>query len=224
MAEEEYQVYGTSQDRDDPRLRNKGIIPVELEFGDYDSFMNALKESQASVVVVITGDGYGTKRFSQNNEFENAKLIIDAWTDSQNQIDHLFVASLFACDEVPDAAVTFNAKQHIEHYLYQQMSVNPGYFHYDIIRAGLLFEMMDAQAGKLVNLFAPDAKLPFVASIDVGKAVIAMLMDSDTWGTGQILHAISCMCTGKDCAVGLSEAITGACTASIRRCKILVYG
>jgi hypothetical protein len=114
---------------------------------------------------------------------------------------------------VPDAMVAVKAKQHIEHYLYQQMSVNPGYFHYDIIRAGLLFEMMDAQApmnssqsGKLVNMFAPDAKLPFVASIDVGKAVVAMLKDSDTWGTGQILHAISCICTGKDCAVGLSEA------------------
>jgi NAD(P)-dependent dehydrogenase (short-subunit alcohol dehydrogenase family) len=99
MAEEEYQVYGTSQDRDDPSLRNKGIIP--FEFGNYASVINALKESQASVVVVITGDGYGTKKLSQNNEFENAKLIIDACAESQDQIDHLFVASLFACDEGP---------------------------------------------------------------------------------------------------------------------------
>ncbi|CAJ1954939.1 unnamed protein product [Cylindrotheca closterium] len=212
-------------------LKQKGITPIKCEIGNPESFENALKESQASVVVLITGDEFGPRNNISNNkltttlakksqedcEFENAKILIDTCTEHQDQIDHLFFISLFACDEVPDSLTSYKAKHHIERYLWQQMSVNMGCFHYDIIRSGVLFEIMDggrpmnslSRPGKLMSAFAPKVKIPYVSSLDVGKAVIAMLNDPDTWGSGQILHAVSSIASGRDCAMALSTVSGG---------------
>lgn len=35
-----------------------------------------------------------------------------------------------------------------------------------------------------------------MAAEDVGKAAVSMILDPETSGTGQILHAISCICKG----------------------------
>jgi uncharacterized protein YbjT (DUF2867 family) len=220
-----FKVFGTvSSSDDDSALKQKGISPVKFEFGNQASFENALKESQASVVVLITGDEFGRRNInkimmmSQDREFENAKILIDTCTEHQDQIDHLFFISLFACDEVPDSVTSYKAKHHIERYLWQQMSVNMGCFHYDIIRSGVLFELMDGgrpmnslRPGKLLSAFPPTVKIPYVSSLDVGKAVIAMLNDPDTWGSGQILHAVSSIASGRDCAMALSTATGETC-------------
>lgn len=208
-----YRIFGTSKDGKDSSLRTKGVNPIKFQFGSQNSIQNALKVSQASVVVIITGDQYDWGRKNGQDEFEQAKVIIDACTSSASQIDHLFFLSAFACDEVPKTFESFEVKHKIEHYLYQQMNVcRPG-FHYDIIRPAVLLDMMNwgfptlsLNQGKLINIFAADASIPSVASIDVGRAVISMLNDPDTWGTGQILHAISCIVTGNECAKAYSDA------------------
>lgn len=219
QCKEDYKVFGTTNDPEEEEyLMEKGITPVRFEPENEDSFENALKESQASVVVLVTGDEFGPRKIlsSENHEFENAKIMIDTCTENKDQIDHLFLISLFACDEVPESMTGFKAKHHIERYLFQQMSVNMGCFHYDIIRSGILFEFMDGgrpmnslKPGKLSSAFAPTVKIPYVASLDVGKAVLAMLHDPDTWGSGQILHAVSTIASGKDCAMALSIASGG---------------
>jgi uncharacterized protein YbjT (DUF2867 family) len=205
LASGKYEVFGTSRDGANASLLKKGVTPIEFKFGDKESMVAALNTSKASVCVIIT-DFVGPAKGSRATEVWQGQVMIDACKE-QVGVKHVIFMSVTCADVAPENVASFKSKYDIEEYL-----KSSGLACYSILRPASFFENYhDPGAhrplvrGKLTSVYPADLPLPWIATIDIGKAAVAMANDPARWEE-KTLVCVSCISTGADNMAALSDA------------------
>jgi uncharacterized protein YbjT (DUF2867 family) len=214
LATGKYEVFGTSRDGANASLLKKGVTPIEFQFGDKESMVAALNTSKASVCVIIT-DFAGPAKMSRSTEVWQGQVMIDAC--KQVGVKHVIFMSVICADIAPENVSSFKSKYDIEEYL-----KSSGLACYSILRPASFFENYhDPKAhrplvrGKLTSLYPSDLPLPWIATIDIGKAAVVMAKDPIRW-EGKTLVCVQCISTGANNMAALSDA------SGVVPCKYIV--
>lgn len=161
-----------------------------------------LAKVKPSVVVIITAL-LASK--SRENEIEHGKQMIDACQESSENPHVIFCSNMHA-EVSPETNVLIKTKYHIEQYLKSKTNVS-----YSSLGTTSFFENFNDPVnhnpltrGKLADLYLPDLPVTHVATLDIGKAAVAMAKDPKKW-QGKRLECVASVDTGIECARILSQ-------------------
>lgn len=210
LASGRYNVFGTSRDTGNSRLKAKGVTPVGFEFGSKQSMIDAIKASQAKIVFVNT-DFEHVAQLSGERETEQGVAMIDACEELG--VEHVVYCSVLLADSAP--LQEFNSKHRIEQHL-SQSSLS-----YTILRPAHFFSNFDDAThynaltrGKIRYIVAPKVKVSFVATYDVGVAAVKVSEDRLHWA-GKTLNCSAGNYTMKECAQALTTVSGVKCKYSL---------
>mmetsp|Transcript_27022 Transcript_27022/g.49169 ORF Transcript_27022/g.49169 Transcript_27022/m.49169 type:complete len:348 (-) Transcript_27022:43-1086(-) len=206
-----YKVYGTSRDPNNPKLLERGIIPIEFRFGDQESMKNALRVSNASVAILIT-DLIRIANKSPEQEYLHGKVMIDAC--KQAETSHVIFCSNHCCEVSTDICTAKNMTNKLAIEIYLKSTGLPCY---SILRPASFMENYDdpvnynpLMRGNLSDLYHRDVKVCLVATRDIGKAAVVIAENRRKWA-GSTLDCASCLSTGSENAEILSSVSGVSC-------------
>ena len=207
VESDKYQVFGTTRTKNHPELLAKGITPIVFGFGSTESIQNALAVSKASIVVLITA--YPVSKTAEN-EFQHAKLIIDACRET-DFVKYIFYpcSSALASKAKEYGCIHLEAKPRIEAYMNEVLSSRG--INYTVLEPAIFMENFDdpstynpLKRGYVKGIFPADRRIPMVSTYDIGKALIKMVEQPDQWN-GKTYRCTSCFASGMENAEILSR-------------------
>jgi uncharacterized protein YbjT (DUF2867 family) len=223
LKDGKYKVYGTSRNPNNPKLMERGIIPIKFRFGDEESMVNALRISNASVVILIT-DLIRIANKSPEQEYQHGKSMIDAC--KQAETSHVIFCSNHCCEVATDICSARNMTNKLAIELYLKSAGLPCY---SILRPASFMENYDDPVnynsltrGYLSDLYHQDVKVCLVATQDIGKAAVVMAENRHKWA-GHTLDCASCLSTGEENADILSTVSGVPCVYKKRPLDCIIW-
>eukprot|EP00302_Diacronema_sp_CCMP2436_P009959 CAMPEP_0179892140 /NCGR_PEP_ID=MMETSP0982-20121206/34060_1 /TAXON_ID=483367 /ORGANISM="non described non described, Strain CCMP 2436" /LENGTH=240 /DNA_ID=CAMNT_0021788577 /DNA_START=20 /DNA_END=739 /DNA_ORIENTATION=+ len=168
-------VFGTSRDGDHIGLTGLGATPIgPFQLGDKASMLHALKVSQAGIVFL------NTLPIDANEVAQGAAMLAAC---KESNVGHVIYCSVSHCDICPADVTILSAKFEIE-----KLAAKENLRALTILRPVSYFENVHDAAsqnplkkGYLKNLHDPKKRLPWVSTVDVARAAVAVASDDTRW-------------------------------------------
>mmetsp|Transcript_15241 Transcript_15241/g.20155 ORF Transcript_15241/g.20155 Transcript_15241/m.20155 type:complete len:320 (+) Transcript_15241:103-1062(+) len=217
----DFSVFGATRTVPNKKLEDMGVKAIKFEFGSMESMISALKESNATMVFMVT-DFWVAANQKFDVEVSHGMMMIQAMKEI-GTIEHVVFNSVADAEKTPPEVQHFATKLKLE----EELKLSG--LSYSVLRPVAFLENLDDPAnmnpltkGTVKCLWDASLTLKMVACADIAKAAVLMFKDPKKF-QGQIIDCVGCQVNGDEIAQALSKASGVRCVWQISLPRPLQY-